>query len=310
VTRTVTDIVNDAILTRFGLLASAARADGAPNFGIFASGQLAGVSHDGFEVSGGGISGVTPGFDATDFSVAASLELDAAQYFGFDDRYGLDVGVYGGYASTAVDMDPTSLFTEVGDAENHSGMFGSYALFRSGTTYGLVSATGFLGRTDITNDVLNSTGDYDTAGYALTATAGHVFALNENWRFDLRGGLLGASFRGDEFTDSVGNEFGDSRISFGAVKFEPGFFAQYVLENNKIFSPYLRAELQQRFDYKNTSSLDGVDFAFDDSDFSTSVSAGANYKFAEKWTASGEVRGKFSSDSQTLGGKLGVKVRF
>ena len=310
VTATVGDIINDAILTRFGLLASTGRTDAAPNFGIYATGQLAGVKHDGFSVSGGGFSGVTPGFDATDFSLAASLELDAAQYFGFDDVYGLDVGVFGGYASTRVDMDPTSLFSEVGDGENRSGMFGSYALFRSGTTYGLVSATGFAGRTDITNDVLGSSGDYGTFGYAFTATAGHVFQINENWRFDLRGGILGASFRGDEFTDSVGNDFGSSRISFGAIKFEPGLFARYVMENNRIFSPYLRTEFQQRFDYKNTSSLDGVAFAFDDADFSASVSAGANYQFAEKWTASGEVRGKFSEDSRTFGGKIGVKVRF
>jgi len=310
VTATVGDIINDAILTRFGLLASTGRTDAAPNFGIYATGQLAGVKHDGFSVSGGGFSGVTPGFDATDFSLAASLELDAAQYFGFDDVYGLDVGVFGGYASTRVDMDPTSLFSEVGDGENRSGMFGSYALFRSGTTYGLVSATGFAGRTDITNDVLGSSGDYGTFGYAFTATAGHVFQINENWRFDLRGGILGASFRGDEFTDSVGNDFGSSRISFGAIKFEPGLFARYVMENNRIFSPYLRTEFQQRFDYKNTSSLDGIAFAFDDADFSASVSAGANYQFAEKWTASGEVRGKFSEDSRTFGGKIGVKVRF
>jgi outer membrane autotransporter protein len=94
------------------------------------------------------------------------------------------------------------------------------------------------------------------------------------------------------------------------VKFEPGLFAQYVLENNKVFSPYIRAELQQRFGYRNESSLDDVNFEFEDSDFSASFSAGANYKFAEAWTASAEVRTKLSSDSNTFGGKLGIKAKF
>ncbi|MBX3570550.1 MAG: hypothetical protein KF914_21005 [Rhizobiaceae bacterium] len=310
VTGVVYDILNDSILSNFGLLPSAARPDAAPNFGIYASGQYARVDHDGFQVSSPLVSGLGPSFTADDFSIAASVEFNAAKYFGFDQTYGLDLGMFGGYASTDVSMDPTALFPDIGDGENRSGMVGGYGLFRSGTTYGLVSATGFFGNTDINNAVLASTGTYDTAGVAVTGTAGHVFALGDTWRFDLRGGVLGVYFEGDAFTDSMGNNFGKSRISFGAVKFEPGVFATYQLEGGKIFSPYLRSEFQQRFSYKNTSSVEGTEFNFDDADFSASVSAGANYKFTEVWTASAEVRGKFSADSQTLAGKVGLKARF
>ncbi|WP_292632808.1 autotransporter outer membrane beta-barrel domain-containing protein [Mesorhizobium sp.] len=69
------------------------------------------------------------------------------------------------------------------------------------------------------------TGSYDTKGYAVTASVGHIFELGERTRFDLRGGLLGVSFRGDPYTDSGGNEFGKSRLSFGAIKFEPASMA-------------------------------------------------------------------------------------
>ncbi len=54
---TVYDILNDTVLTHFNLLVSANRADAAPSFGIYASGQAAYVKHDGFDITGGGISG-------------------------------------------------------------------------------------------------------------------------------------------------------------------------------------------------------------------------------------------------------------
>ncbi len=310
VTMTVNDILNDTVLTHFNLLVSGNRSDAAPSFGVYASGQAAFVKHDGFNISGGGLSGTGPSFTSDDFSLAASVELNAAEYFGLDKSIGLDIGLFGGYASSAVEMNPTQLFDQVGQADNKSAMIGGYGLFRSGTTYGLVSATGFFGNTEITNNVLNSTGDYDTAGVAVTASAGHVYQIDQNWRFDLRGGILGVYFRGDPFEDSQGNDFGRSRISFGAVKFEPGIFAQYVLEDGRVLSPYARLELQQRFGYENTSSLDGIDFEFDDSDFSASGSAGVNYQVSKTTTLSSELRTKFSSDSRTFAGKIGLKARF
>ena len=189
-------------------------------------------------------------------------------------------------------------------------MIGSYGLFRQGTSYGLVSATGFFGNTDITNDILSSTGEYATAGVAVTGSAGHVYQINDNWRFDLRGGILGVYFQGDPFEDSQGNDFGRSHISFGAVKLEPGIFAQYPMEDGRILSPYARLELTQRFGYENTSSLEGVDYFFDDSDFSASLSGGVNYQVTKTTTVSSELRSKYSDDSTTFAGKIGIKARF
>ena len=189
-------------------------------------------------------------------------------------------------------------------------MFGAYSLFRQDLNYALVSATGFFGNTDIFNGALNTVGDYDTAGYAVTASAGHIFAVSDRVRFDLRGGILGVRFTGDEFTDSGGNQFGKTRVSFGAVKFEPGVYADFVMESGMVFSPYLRADLQQRFSYKNVAALDAQEADFDDSDFSAALMSGFNLKMSEKTTMSGEVRGKFSSDSSTVAAKLGLKIAF
>jgi hypothetical protein len=310
VTDTITEISDDAIADIMELPKGSGRSDAGPGFGVYASGQLARVNHDGFTVSDGTVSAQGPSFSANDFSLAASLELDVAKYYGFDDRYGLNVGLFGGYASSDVTLDPVNGFQDVGDAENESGMIGAYGLFRRGTDYALVSATTFIGETEIDNHVLGSTGAYDTVGYALTGTVGHIFMLGETLRFDLRGGALWASFEGDEFEDSQGNSFGESKVSFGAIKFEPGIYGDFNLDNGMAISPYGRLELQQRIGYENTGSVEGLDFEFDDADFSAALSAGFNLKVTPTTTVSSEIRTKLSSDSETFAGKLGVKVKF
>jgi hypothetical protein len=302
-------INRDAIDADLGL-ANGAKVMLSPSFGVFASGQLAHTEHDGFTISGGGLSGDGPSFGADDFSAAISLDFDAAKHFGFDQEYGLNLGLFAGYASTDVSLDSFLGFDAIGDATNRSGMFGGYGLFRKEYSYALVSAIGFLGGTDISNGVLATSGSYDTQGYAVTGSVGHIFKLSDTLRFDLRGGLLGVSFNGDDYADSGGNQFGGSQISFGAFKFEPGIYMDRQLENGMTFSPYARADLQQRFGYSNTASVDTVEFNFDDADFSAALSTGFNLKMSKKTTVSGEIRGKVSSDSSTIGGKLGLKIVF
>lgn len=281
-----------------------------PTFGVFASGQFAEVDHDGFTVTSDNLVAAGPSFDASDFSAAMSLDFNVAKHLGFDEKYGLNIGVFGGYASTDVDLGPFAGLASVGNAENEAGMFGAYGLFRQGLNYALVSTTAFLGQTDTVNAVLGTTGSYDTEGFAVTASAGRIFALNDRVRFDLRGGVLGVTFEGGDYVDSGGNAFGATSISFGALKFEPGIYADYQLENGMVFSPYARADIQQRFAYENTSSIGGAEFEFDDADFSAALSAGFNVKMSQSATLSSEVRGKFSSDSTTLAGKIGLKIGF
>ncbi|MER8752804.1 hypothetical protein NKH57_26770, partial [Mesorhizobium sp. M1050] len=167
------------------------------SFGVFASGQFAHTEHDGYDISGGGLNGPGPSFDANDFSAAVSLDFNAAKHFQFDNEYGLNIGVFAGYASTDVNLGAFRGFDAIGEGTNKAGMFGGYVLFRKSVDYALVSASGFIGGSDVTNGVLGTTGSYDTKGYAVTGSVGHIFMLGERTRFDLRGGLLGVSFRGD-----------------------------------------------------------------------------------------------------------------
>jgi hypothetical protein len=303
-------INDDAIDADLGLANGAQRIQITPTFGVFASGQLAHTEHDGFDISSNSLTIDGPGFGADDFSAAISLDFNVAKHFGFEDQYGLNLGLFGGYASTDVGLGAFQGFNVIGDANNKSGMVGGYGLFRSGFNYLLVSATAFLGETDVFNGVLNTSGSYDTEGYAVTGSVGHIFVLSDSWRFDLRGGLLGVVFNGGDYTDSGGNQFGKSEISFGAVKLEPGIYTDMQLENGMVFSPYARADLQQRFGYQNTSSISGIEIEFDDADFSAALSTGFNLKMTKTATLSGEVRGKLSSDSSTIAGKLGLKIAF
>ncbi|MDW6024107.1 autotransporter [Mesorhizobium sp. BAC0120] len=303
-------INNDAIMYNLGLINGVQASALTDTLTVFASGQLAHTEHSGFDISSGGLTGVGPSFGVHEFSAAVNLDFNAAKAFELDQQYGLNFGVFGGYAQADVDNGGFQSFTDSGSSTNRSGMFGSYGLFRQNANYALVSALAFIGSTDTTNDLLGTTGEYDTQGYAATASVGHIFVLNERLRFDMRGGLLGVTFTGGDYVDSGGTQFGESRISFGAVKLEPGIYADYRLENSMTFSPYVRTELQQRFGYTNKASIDGVRVDFEDADFSAALYGGFNLKMSERSTLSTEIRGKWSSDSTTLAGKLGLKVAF
>ncbi|TPK91916.1 autotransporter domain-containing protein [Mesorhizobium sp. B2-4-17] len=301
-------VVDDAIESDVGLANGPPQALSTP-FGVFASGQLAHTEHDGFTISRGPIVTTGPDFDVDEFSAAVSVDFNAAKHFGFDNEHGLNLGLFGGYASAKVDANALGFFPPNGEATNRSGMFGGYGLYRRGTSYMLVAASAFLGNTDVESTGLGS-GAYDTQGYAVTGSIGHIFNLTDRVRFDLRGGLLGVSFTGDEYTDSSGVSYGKSRLSFGAIKFEPGVYADYQLGNGMVISPYVRADLQQRFGYSNTASVSGIESNFEDADFSAAVSAGFNLKMSQSTTVSSEIRGKWSQDSSTVSGKLGVKIAF
>jgi len=307
---TLTDVTTQAADSGLGLSGGGARTQITPTFGVFSSGHFGQTHHGGFTVIGSGIEALGPEFTSNDFSAALSFDFDAARHFQVDQSYGINLGVFGGYTSSDVDLGAFAGFPTVGNAKNESGLFGAYGLFRRELNYLLISATGFVGQTEIANQVLLSTATYDTHGYAATASVGHIFMLGERYRFDLRGGLLGATFTGDGYTDSEGNVFSDAGTSFGAVRFEPGIYAEFKMDNGLVFNPYARLTLQQRFGYENTGRIGAQDFEFKDADFSASFATGFNVKTSQRLTFSSEVSGKLSGDSSTIAGKAGLKIAF
>ncbi|MER8751058.1 hypothetical protein NKH57_17550, partial [Mesorhizobium sp. M1050] len=59
-----------------------------------------------------------------------------------------------------------------------------------------------------------------------------------------------------------------------------------------------------------TTEIDTRKIDFDDADFSAALSTGFNLKISDSTTVNGEVRGKASSDSSTIGAKFGLKIAF
>ena len=178
-----------------------------------------------------------------------------------------------------------------------------------GLYYGVGALTGFVGDTEIDNSVLATDGLYQTTGYAVTGSAGRIFAVTERIRADIRIGGVYTKFFGDDFTDSAGNRFGSSEISFGSVRFEPGVFTSLQLGDYAV-SPYLRGQISQRIGYNNEANIQGQDFSFDDADLSFGLQLGTNVTLTEKLTLKAEVAGRTSEDSSQFTGKLGLKYKF
>jgi opacity protein-like surface antigen len=310
---TTIDDFSSQTLNYFLDQASVSRTGGqiSETFGVFAVGRAGYLDHDGFEVSGPGGTEAGAPFTANDFSLIGSVEVDVAKWRDLPD-YLLKVGLFGGYASTDVDVDGTTVAgvpLRGSSGENDSGMFGGYVILAKGQTYGLASLTGFWGKTDVTNDDLDSDGSYDTSGYGLTLTAGRQTPLNERYTLDLRGSVGYLSFTGDGFTDNQGFEYGDSEVSFGYVKLQPGISAAVPFRDQTL-RPYLRAELAQRIDYQNTSTFQGEEFSFQDNDFSAAAMLGTDYAVRGNLTLSGEIAGYTSGDFNAVTAKIGLKYLF
>ena len=144
-------VIDDASAADLGLVTGSQGVQISPTVGVFASGQFAHAEHDGFTVSTGGLETLGPAFDVDEFSAAISVDLNAAKQFDLDKQYGLNLGLFGGYASADVDLGSFGGFDTIGDGTNKSGMFGGYGLFRQDFNYVLVSTIAFLGESDVTN---------------------------------------------------------------------------------------------------------------------------------------------------------------
>lgn len=304
----VQDVVTELADTGTGFAAPrAGRVELSPTFAVFSMGQAGYAYHDGFDVSPGG--GDTPSFHTTNFSVVAAGELDASAEFGLED-IGVKISGFGGYTSTDVRLgrDANGL-QSTGD--NDSGLFGASVLVskiqgEGNLNYALASAAGFFGSTDVFLASTVSSGDYGTQGFIVSGKVGRNMPVSDRVRFDLRAGLAYTAFYGDSFTDTAGIRYGDSRVSYGLVSFEPGL-STAVPMGDLVLSPFVRGTFQYRIGYDNTAKVNDVRFDFDDNDWLVGAQIGANTNVTENVTIGALVDGRTSGDEYALLGKLSVK---
>ena len=288
-----------------------------PTFGVFATGQFGHTEHDGYKVSDDSTSTNSPSFDADNFSVFGTGELDASAEFGITD-FGLRIAAFGGYLETDVTLD-----RDLGDGlespyegsgYNRGGMFGTSVLaskiFGEGNLgYGQFTIAGFLGSTDSVNADTGSTGDYGTQGIIMSAKTGANLAVSDNVYLDLRFGAAYTYFHGDRFEDSIGLRYGDTRTSFGTLSFEPGVSTAFLVKGVRV-APSARLLLEQRVGYVNDASYERTDFDYDDSDFTFGGELGASATFTKSLSAGAFIGGRVNDDQRSLLGKIAVKYQF
>lgn len=300
----VQDVVTELTNTGTGFSApSGNRVQVSPTFGVFSMGQAGYAYHDGFGVSPGG--GKTPGFHTTNFSVVAAGELDASAEFGLED-IGLKISGFGGYSSTNVDLDGSS-----SSGDNNSGLFGASVLVskiqgEGNLNYALLSAAGFFGSTDVFLAATAGSGDYGTQGFLVGGKVGRNMPVAERVRLDLRAGLAYTAFYGDSFTDTAGVAYGNSRLSYGLVSFEPGL-STVIPAGNLVISPFVRGTFQYRIGYENTAKVNGVGFDFDDNDWLVGAQLGATTGLTDNVSLGALIDGRTSGDEYALLGKLSLK---
>ena len=180
-----------------------------------------------------------------------------------------------------------------------------------GVNYALVSATAFLGETDIFNGIFNSNGGYDTQGYAVTGSVGHIFMLSRHAAVRSARRHAWRRLQRRRLHRQQGQPVRRIRDLVRRIQVRAGHLYGPPARQRHDLQPLcarraaaafrLRQHVEASARWRSASTT---------ADFSAALSTGFNLKMSKKATMSGEIRGKLSSDSSTLGGKLGLKIAF
>lgn len=287
------------------------------SFGVFASGQFGHVWHYGYDVTDGSNTGNTPDFEVDQFSLFVTGEADLGEVFG-DSEVGFRVAAFGGYVESDVTLDrevADGIRTNFeGSGYNRGGMLGASVsvdrIFGAGHyAYAGTSVAGFLGTTDVVRAETGDTGDYGTQGVVASSKFGVAFAVADTVRLDTRFGIGYTYFNGDDFRDSGGFRFGESRTSYATLSFEPGVQTA-VPVGRFIVTPQARLLLDYRPGYVNDASFEGTDFDFDEAQYSVGGELGAGILLTESLTAGAFVSAKGNEDQSSFLAKLAVKYQF
>ena len=263
---------------------------------------------------GGSFTGNTLGFSADECSILGSVEFDFTDSNFLGDGTKFQVGFFGGYTAMDVDFDRSAIAIARGvagaSAESENGILGTYAIVARDGYYGVATLGYMFGQTSIDDRVANAHGEYDTNAYSVSGVVGKFIPITDRYNLDLRGGLQYVNNSGDGFTDSRGNVFGESEVSYWQGQISAGLSGSFMY-NDMSFQPYVRAALSTQFDYESTSNAFGVIYDFDSGDdLMLSLSAGMLANITKQLQLSGEVSFDHSTDEDTVGGKLGLKFRF
>lgn len=322
------EVVDEAIAMATSNRRTAGRVDLTPEFGIWTSGRLGSSKHAGYNVMSqlpgqAGVRGASTSFDTTDQSYMAAAQLDLGRWMQFQ-SVGWRLGLFGGYGTTDIGFQANTELKSLGykgktaNGANETGFAGMYTLASIGNLYGLVTATGAMGRSNVANSVLRATGKYETQGFVAGGVVGTIIPLiaAPSWNatspptrlgLDLRVGASYSANQGDAFTDTVGNKFSSALLQAGVGTATARLFYAYN-EGGMRFTPFAQLGYNYRFLYENEISVDTTRFRFDDSRNSIYASTGVEFGITDWVQMNINARGEKSAEQTIYSGALGLKI--
>lgn len=258
------------------------------------TGRLRHTNHDGLRDGNGGTTG--------------EFEIDEASFFG-NASYDLPGTYFGGKVRINGLVGWTGL-TQDNEAktfknEIDSVIYGGSYLWSQGSFYSMSMIIGVSGEVDSEN--LGGNYNYDVSGYFSNSVMGYTFDMAGGWKFDVRANLGHYDVEGDSFVVPTTT----ATIKGSAEAWSAGITGTVftVMEmNGGVARPYISAAYKNVFD-EDIEIRGGATINFDQDDDYGKLEAG--FDFVEgSWTYGAAVYTEFSGDEDTVGGRLGVSVKF
>jgi hypothetical protein len=235
---------------------------------------------------------------ALSVSTTAGVELDLNSMFDTDCGR-LVVGAFGGYGWMNGDWNG-------GSTTGSSYMAGGYFRFSSESGF-YASLLGALSQADadISNRIFGSTAQQDSSGLVGVATAGFVLPIGTADHFDFRGFASQGLVDGDGFKDSSGIVVDGTTSRLTTLGISAGYFRDF----DEDVRGYVTAGMKQVRVERSVSAF-GVEMDGSTNETYGSVSAGLNAKVSDNASFDASVFSEFSRFTQSIGGHVGLSVKF
>ncbi len=270
--------------------------------------KLSGISyerHDGFTVTTPTGSYHGASFDSWTYGLTAGASWDASNAFGVEPNT-IVVGGFGNLSTSDLEVGGSSELL-IGEGTAQSLGLGGYALYNSRPFYMLGIASHSWGQADI-ND---ARGEVDispsSTGYLVSGNIGTVLPTGPAV-LDLRLGAAFANGQIDDYHDTMGTAYTDSRLSETSGSASAKFLFMEDLQW-AILRPFVQTGVTQRFDQTNEVLVDGVAYRFHDDDLSVFGRIGVDASLGDSLQSYISVRGEKSSDREAIAAQAGFTLK-
>ncbi len=245
----------------------------------------------------------TDGFSGVDaMSGGFLIGVDAG--FGDDECGTKRFGGFAFYNTSEIDIND-GFDSDASSDTYGGGLYGSVKLGDVGfSVLGLVSKT----ETDLLNGVLlGAESDFDTYSFGGQIEANYSPKVGENTWLDFR--VYGRAVEGEvqDYTDSFGLEFDDSRNRTSRVGATAGFVYDGKTSGGNGVNFFANAGVAFG-NSNNTSTTSGFDITQDFSETLGTVDAGVSFNVSERTKLFAQGSGEWGENTRSYSGRVGLKI--